>query len=70
MLTAAPRRAHRRAAGVDISGALNLVGAIRTAHHDVDTASSHGLAETGELTGPVVELDSERAHVDLLVRAA
>jgi trk/ktr system potassium uptake protein len=28
MLTAAPRRAHRRAAGVDISGALNLVGAL------------------------------------------
>jgi hypothetical protein len=41
-----------------------------TTHDDVHATSSHGLTETGELTGPVLELDNERAHVVLLLRGA
>ena len=33
-------------------------------------ASRHGLTEPGELTGPVLELDGERTHVALLLRAS
>jgi hypothetical protein len=42
------------------------VAVCRTTHDDVHTMSSHGLTETGQLTGPVVEVDSERTHVVLL----
>jgi hypothetical protein len=41
----------------------------RTTHDDVHATSSHGLTETGQLTGPVLELDSERTHVVLPFRA-
>jgi hypothetical protein len=40
----------------------------RATYDDVHAASSHGLTETGELTGTVLELDSERTHVVLLLR--
>jgi GNAT superfamily N-acetyltransferase len=42
------------------------VAVCRTTHDDVHAMSSHGLTESGQLTGPVVELDSERTHVVLL----
>jgi hypothetical protein len=42
------------------------VAVCRATHDDVHAMSSHSLTETGQLTGPIVELDSERTHVVLL----
>src|SRR4029434_7032590 len=67
-MSGAPRRAlappqsaavhaTRRAAGDDRARARGAV--CRTTHDDVHATSSHGLTETGQLTGPVLELASE-----------
>jgi hypothetical protein len=46
------------------------VAVCRATHDDVHATRSHGFTETGELTGAVLELDSERTHVVLLLRGA
>ena len=46
------------------------VAVCRSTHDDVHATNSHGLTETGELTGTVLELDSERTHVVLLLCGA